>query len=474
MKSVFVLLLVLGSIAAGVAYYVTQAAAEPPASFRTATVTRGNLLSTISATGTVEPEEVVDVGAQVAGRVLSLGTDEKQATGEQLKRIDYGSAVEDGTVLALIDPAVYKAQADQANASLVRAEADLLQARAKQEQAEAEWKRAQRLRPDLAAANSEHALTGTALVSAANTPVRKVISDTDYVLAKANCSSAQANTAVAEAAIQQAKAVAKMAETNLGYTVIKSPVKGVIIDRRVNIGQTVVASLNAPSLFLIAKDLAKMQVWASVNEADIGRIRTDMSVRFTVDAYPGETFRGKVAQVRLNATMTQNVVTYTVVVSTENSDLRLLPYLTASLQFEVEEHKDVLLVPNAALRWRPRPQLMASDVREKLASTSSGRGGRGGGPEDRFSAKGAGTPQAGKVEKPREDRARLWIKDGGFVRPIDVQIGVTDGSMTEVRGDRVTDGLEVVLAEVRNDTGGGDTTNPFAPKLFRGRPKSQP
>ena len=123
-----------------------------------------------------------------------------------------------------------------------------------------------------------------------------------------------------------------------------------IIDRRVNIGQTVVASLNAPSLFLIAKDLTRMQVWASVNEADIGRIRSrpDMPVQFTVDAYPGEVFRGKVAQIRLNATMTQNVVTYTVVVATDNADLKLLPYLTANLQFEIEEHDNVLQVPSGA------------------------------------------------------------------------------------------------------------------------------
>ena len=149
-----------------------------------------------------------------------------------------------------------------------------------------------------------------------------------------------------------------MARTNLGYTTIKSPVRGVIIDRRVNIGQTVVASLNAPSLFLIAKDLRRMQVWASVNEADIGHIRLDMPVRFTVDAYAGETFHGKVTQIRMNATMTQNVVTYTVVVTTDNSNGKLLPYLTANVQFEMDQRSDVLLVPNAALRWKPQASQM--------------------------------------------------------------------------------------------------------------------
>ena len=170
----------------------------------------------------------------------------------------------------------------------------------------------------------------------------------------ANYKAAEANVAVGEATIQQNEAALEMAKTNLGYSTIKSPVDGVIIDRRVNIGQTVVASLNAPSLFLIAKDLRRMQVWASVNEADIGRIHPSMPVRFTVDAYPGEVFRGKVVQVRLNATMTQNVVTYTVVVTTDNSDGKLLPYLTANVNFELEQRDNVLLVPNAALRWKPR------------------------------------------------------------------------------------------------------------------------
>src|SRR5262249_12654673 len=155
--------------------------------------------------------------------------------------------------------------------------------------------------------------------------------------------------------LSRSEAMLREAQVNLGYTQIRSPVDGVIVDRRVNVGQTVVAGLNAPSLFLIAKDLTKLQVWASVNEADIGNIHAGQSVRFTVDAYPKETFVGQVAQIRLNASMTQNVVTYTVVISTDNSQGKLLPYMTANLQFEVDRRHDVLLVPNAALRWKPQP-----------------------------------------------------------------------------------------------------------------------
>ena len=148
------------------------------------------------------------------------------------------------------------------------------------------------------------------------------------------------------------------------YCTIKSPVKGVIIDRRVNIGQTVVASLNAPSLFLIAKDLKRMQVWVAVNEADIGKIQPGLPVSFTVDAFPGETFRGEVGKVRLNASMTQNVITYTVEVITDNSNGRLLPYLTANVQFELSRLSGVLLAPNAALRWTPPAEQVAPEFRE--------------------------------------------------------------------------------------------------------------
>jgi HlyD family secretion protein len=426
MRAAIILILIVGLGAGGAAYYVTQVAVEPPPCFRTVTVKKGDLLSTISATGTAEPEEVVDVGAQVVGRIKSLGLDPSDP--QKKKTIDYGSVVQEGTILALIDDAVYKAQVDQADAAVLKAKADLLQMQAKFEQTKQERKRAENLLPT------------------------KAIADADYDVAVANAKTAEANVAVGEAAIRQSEAAKQFANTNLDYTIIKSPVQGVIIDRRVNVGQTVVASLNAPSLFLIAKDLRRMQVWGSVNEADIGRIKPGLPVRFTVDAYPGETFRGKVAQVRLNATMTQNVVTYTVVDETDNSNLKLLPYLTANLQFEIDQRKGVLLVPNSALRWKPRPSLVAPELRETVFSPS---------------------PRSSKSAKEREDRGRLWIQDGDFLRPIEVQIGATDGTQTEVSGSELSEGMEVVVGEIRKENAsGGDTTNPFAPKLFGGQKKS--
>jgi HlyD family secretion protein len=455
MRLALVLTIIVVLVGGGAAYYTVYVAAEPTTGFRTVTVNRDNLLSTITATGTVEPEEVVDVGAQVVGRIKDFGLDPNDTEGK--KRIDYGSVIHEGTELAYIDAAVYQAQVDQANAAYLRSKADLEQMKAKQIQSLQDRKRAESLR-------SIVDIPGT------DRPI-KAIADSDYDLAVANNEVAKANVAVGEATIVQNKAALDMSKTNLGYTIIKSPVEGVIVARRVNIGQTVAGgSLNTPSMFLIAKDLSKMQVWAQVNEADIGRIRSrkEMPVRFTVDAYPGEIFRGKVYQIRLDAQSTQNVVLYTVVVAFDNSELKLLPYMTANLQFEVEEHKDVLLVPNAALRWKPRPEQVVPELREKIAPTLAGKSGDR---ESRNAAKSSDDAKPTKPTNDREDRGRLWVKDGKFVRPIDVQIGATDGTQTEVSSNDVKEEMKVVMGETKGAelADSGETTNPFAPKIFRGR-----
>ena len=474
MKTLVSLVVLVAIVSVGGVYYVGHLGAEPSVAFRTVPVVRQELVATISATGTLEPEEVVDVGAQVAGRIESLGIDVGRSASTEKKTIDYGSVVQEGTVLARIDAALYGAQVEQAKATLRRAEADLGQMKAKLDQAVQDLRRAETLRP------------------------KKAIADSDYDLAVANHKTALANLGVGEATIGQTKAALNLAETNLSYTVIKSPVKGLIIDRRVNIGQTVVASLNAPSLFLIAKDLSRMQVWAAVNEADIGRIKAGLPVRFTVDAYPKEAFRGKVIQIRLNATMTQNVVTYTVVVETDNSDLRLIPYLTANLQFETDRLDNVLVVPNAGLRWKPRSELIVPELRESVRATSSRRAGKenaGSSGEketrvkkeapstaseskqapqakDRDAEKVARAQQRAGQLKDREERGRIWVKVGAFVRPVEVRIGNTDGSNTVVSGDEVKENMEVVIGEVVPEASASGTTNPFAPTFFKGSKRS--
>jgi HlyD family secretion protein len=429
----------LGIVGGGVAWYLLRGGEAGPG-FRTATVKRGDLLVAISATGTVVPEEVIDVGAQIAGQIVSFG---KDAAG---RTVDYGSMIEEGTVLAKIDDSLYAADAAQAEAqvqsgkaTLQRAEADLGQLRAKLHQAERDWQRAQKLGPSEALAEA----TFDAYRSA-------------YETAAANVAVGQAAILQARASMAQSEALFRRAQRNLGYTTIKSPVKGVIIDRRVNIGQTVVASLNAPSLFLIAKDLKRMQVWVSVNEADIGKIRPGLPVVFTVDAFPGETFRGEVGKVRLNASMTQNVVTYTVEVVTDNASGRLLPYLTANIQFEMDRRPGVFQVPNAALRFRPTPEQIAPEFRDAYASAAEGQA----------KAK-AGQGQAADSGT-RAGRTSLWLPAGEYVRPLAVKTGLSDSTMTEVAGEGLAEGLEIVTGVQMEGNSRPEASNPFTPSFQRG------
>jgi HlyD family secretion protein len=458
MSRILLLIVLIGLLAGGAAWYASSKNSGAT-SFRTTPVQRGDITATITATGTVEPEEVIDVGAQVAGQILSFGKDKSG------KAIDYGSQVEAGMVLANIDPSVYAsdvagvtAQLEQAKASVLRAKADLEQFKAKLYQAERDWERAQTLDPK------------TNALAATQYDAYKAA----YDGAKANVDVASASIAQAETTVQQNQANLDRSKRNLAYCTISSPVKGTIIDRRVNIGQTVVSSLNAPSLFLLAKDLTRMQVWASVNEADIGNIHAGQAVTFNVDAFPNRKFKGTVNKVRLNATMTSNVVTYTVEVTTDNSDGTLLPYLTANVSFHVDKRESALMVPNAALRWFPTDEeRVAPDAREQMAAADKAqkpRGGGGGG-----AAPGASTQPAGAVPTTRRSggdrpqRGTLWIEDGQFLRPIQVRLGLTDGTNTEVIADELKDGQAVVIGENTSSSGGGDETkNPFAPQFRRG------
>jgi HlyD family secretion protein len=409
--------------------------------YRLASVVRGNLEAVISATGTVEPEEVVDVGAQVAGKIVAFGKDKHG------KPIDYGSHVEAGTVLAHIDDSLYaadvsqsKAQLGQAKANYQRSQADLGQLRAKLVQAEADWQRAQQLGPSEALSQADFDAARSA-----------------YDVARANLNVGQAAIVQAKEAVSQAEASLAKAKQNLDYCTIRSPVKGVIIDRRVNTGQTVVSSLSAPSLFLIARDLTKMQVWASVNEADIGNIHPGQPVTFTVDALPRKTFQGVVGKIRLNATMTQNVVTYTVEVNTDNSSGVLIPYLTANLKFIVSERKNVLLVPNAALRWIPPPDQVAPSAQQPAGRRKAGES-------------AAQPTKAAPATQDEVPRGTVWLPEGSYVKPVKVQLGPTDGSATEVQSQDLHEGMQVVVGEQQKEEQGPESTgSPFTPQIFKKR-----
>ena len=453
---VVVSLLAVGGIA-GVWYL--RAAGNSRVSFRAEAVTRGPLVVSVSATGTLEPEEVIDVGSQVGGQILTFGI------GTDGKTIDYGSPVAPGTVLARIDDSLYRAKAEQsraqvraseqqlrqaqakaeqaragveqAKANTVRADADLRQAQAKSDQANKDWDRAKSLRSSANISGADYDAAQSAFDSN-----RAAVGVAEAAIAQAKAAESIANAAVsdadaavgtADAAVAVAKAVLVQDEANLGYCTIKSTVEGSIIDRRVTIGQTVQSSFNTPSLFLIAKDLKRMTVWASVNEADIGRVRVGQTARFTVDAYPGSTFTGTVSRIRLNATNTQNVVVYTVEVTVENTDRRLLPYMTANLQFEVDRRTEATLVPNAAIRYRPSLELIA--------------GGK-----------------SGQSAKDQAGRVVVWVEEGGKVRAVPIEIGLTDGSSTEVLGGELTPETRVVVGEMKGNAP-SEAGNPFATKL---------
>ena len=405
------------------AAYMVYSPGDDALAYKTAEVKSAEVVSTIAATGTLEPEEVVDVGAQVAGQILQFGKDVAGAT------IDYGSVVEAGAVLATIDESVYKAEVDSTSAALAQAKASresalasVLQAKARLEPARRDWDRAQVTGP--AGANSASAFD--AFKSA-------------FDIAQAEVSVAEASVKKADADIVKAEAALDKARRNLGFCVIKSPVRGVIIDRRVNIGQTVVASLNAPSLFLIAKDLRRMQVWVPVNEVDIGKIKPGMPVSFTVDTFPGRKFKGTVGKVRLNASMTNNVVTYVVEVNTSNADGTLLPYLSASVRFETGRAPESLTVPNAALAWEP------ADAEPAPASD---------------------TPA----------KPDLWVLRDGKPARVEVEAGLSDGLVTAVSADSLKAGDLVILGEskVKATDGATGTTNPFAPPIRRRTPANPP
>jgi HlyD family secretion protein len=229
--------------------------------------------------------------------------------------------------------------------------------------------------------------------------------------------------------------------------------------------------MSTPSLFLIAKDLTRIQVWSSVNEADIGNIHSGQAVTFTVDAYPNRIFRGTVNKVRLNATMNQNVVTYTVEVTTDNSDGKLLPYLTANVNFMAGETKDALLVPNSALRWHPQNDLIAPDYR--LPANTAGPVPAAAAPAMTRDSRGEhARPSGGGAEKPVPSQTgTLWVAEGRFVRPVQVDLGLTDGTSTEVRGEGLDDGTIIVTGVQSMDASAeeGSDANPFVPKIWQRR-----
>jgi HlyD family secretion protein len=380
--------------------------AERPALI-TQAVTRGSLVTVIAATGTLEPVTTVQVGTQVSGTIESLGA-------------DFNSIVRKGQVVARLDQSLYRTAVEQARANLVQAEANV-----------------DRL---LVASNDAAA----ALTRAQALAARQLIPATDLETAQATARSADAQVRSARAQVTQARAGLDQAEVNLGKTIISSPIDGIVIARSVDVGQTVAASLQAPTLFEIAADLREMQLNASIDEADVGRVAAGQTVSFTVDAYPGLTFTGTLEQVRLNPVVSSNVVTYAAIVSAPNPDLNLKPGMTANLSIHVARRDDVLRVPTAALQFRPGADVLRAYNAAPLSSAGA-----------------------------RPDVKMAWVDDGGTLRAVAVKVGASDDTFTEVLEGSLPEGARVAtrvgITAPAPTAGRASSGNPLIPSGPRPR-----
>ncbi|HEX8881365.1 MAG TPA: efflux RND transporter periplasmic adaptor subunit [Candidatus Acidoferrum sp.] len=376
----------------------------------TAKVERGDIHDVVEATGTINAVITVQVGSQVSGTISKLF-------------VDFNSRVHKGDLVALIDPALFKGALEQATADLENARANLIAAGANLEKARAA------LVQTRADYDRTIGLTKDGVLSQQQLDLAKA----NYDSANAAVGGARANVTQAEAQVSQKEAALKVAQTNLNYTVIRSPIDGTVVARNVDVGQTVAASLQAPTIFTIAQDLKKMQVYAKTDESDVGNIKVGKEVTFKVDAFPKEAFRGVVSQVRMNATTVQNVVTYDTIIDFANPELKLFPGMTAYVTIPVATVQNVLKLPNTALRYKP-----PMEPEEVLALYR--RFGIEGG--DRKSASDAAAaaeaPQAadGAQNRPRashSDTAIVWkLHPDNSMEPVKVSLGITDHSYTEV------------------------------------------
>ncbi len=366
-------------------------------------VSRGTILTTVTASGTLEAVDTVQVGTQVSGSIQSLGA-------------DFNSIVKKGQVLARLDPSVIQAEIERAKANLLGAEADV-----------------ERLEVQLSDAE-------TKLNRATELAARQLIATSDLEAAQLTRRTTEAQIKSAAAQVTQARATLAQSQVNLQKTVITSPIDGIVISRAVDVGQTVAASLQAPTLFTIAADLKEMQLKASIDESDLGNIKEGQPVTFRVDAYPNDVFRGTVRQVRLNPVLVSNVVTYAAIVSAPNAQLKLKPGMTATLTVEVTRRDNVLRVPNAALRFKPSAAVVAA-LGQPLTDPAPGQPVADSSGRDTV-AKPTGT--AGRAVQ-RADRGTVWIYEAEHIEAVDVTTGATDGSFTEIVAGDVREGTTLAM-----------------------------
>lgn len=401
---------VLGLVGVGLYLVVAtlRSNGEDTPNYRTVKLQRGDLRSEITATGTLKPLVAVAVGAQISGRLKDV-------------LVDFNSHVKKGQVLARIDPELYQAEQAQAVANLTSARAKVAQAKAKEREAELAYQRDR------------------------NLLAQKVVAQAEVDSRLATYDSAKAEVSAAHAAVAQAQAALVRARANVAYTTIVSPIDGVVISRSVDVGQTVAASLQAPTLFTIAEDLRKMEVHTNVAESDVGAIVVGQKVNFTVDAFSDETFDGTVKQLRYEAQTVSNVVTYDAVVSVDNGALKLRPGMTATVSFITARRENVLRLPNAALRFRPpaQAQIVAPVEGDKQHLNQ---------PPRKRSAGGLGDPAGrGNPRALRKNVKRVWVLEAGKLRAITVRLGISSSEYSEVVSGQLREGSVVVVGVEANN-----------------------
>jgi len=367
MKRAFLILFVLAVIGGGAGtYYLRRGGGE--VQINAAPISRGEIIDTVGSTGTLQAVTTVQVGSQVSGNISWLGA-------------DFNSIVKEGQVIARLDPSLFQAQMDQSKANLLKAQADVARSKADVD------------RNRVALVDSQQKYTRAKELSA-----KQLITQQDLDSAKLAVDTAdsalQSSIAAqnsSQASVVQAQASLSQAQVNLDHCTINAPIDGIVIQRSVDVGQTVAASMQAPTLFVIAADLTKMQVNANIDEADVGRIRPQQNVTFRVDAYPGEEFQGSVAQIRLQPVVVQNVTTYATIINVPNPQLKLKPGMTANLRVQIARRADVLRVPNAALRFRPTAEMFTALNQPVPPEAQGGRGGnRNAGGQGGFGGRNAG------------------------------------------------------------------------------------
>jgi HlyD family secretion protein len=386
--------------------------------YRLGKVTRGDVLLMAHSTGTVQPERRVAIGSVVSGPILRL-------------HVDYNSEVKKGDVLAEIDPRIFQANKNRDEAMCISTKAEIVRVKALSDQAKNDEQRAMLLRKRN----------------------KGYISDSEMDKFRFNHLCLEAQLEVAQAAAKQAEGNLGTSTMYLEYTKIVSPVDGIVIDRKIDQGQTLAAQFQTPEMFVVAPNMDKqMYVYASVDEADIGLIReaqkNKKKVVFTVDAYLDDLFEGKIFQVRMNPTTTQNVVTYTVVVEAPNPERKLLPGMTANLTFEIDTHSNVLKVPNTALRFFPKPEQVRSEDREVFEGAGSQSG----------SGEGATSDAQQSAEQRAESRRKrntrhVWTVEEGFLQAVEIVTGINDTRDTEVISGDLAEGQEVVIGVKLGATG---------------------